>query len=94
MIEGGVSFQADDELIQVRSGELAFAPRGTPHTFANLSDAAARQLIVSTPAGFERYFARLTAERQRVDPPDWALQPIPEVTWLGPTHAERLANER
>ena len=74
VIEGRLSFQVGDELIEVGPGELAFAPRGTPHTFANLSDAAARQLIVCTPAGFERYFARLAAERQRVDPPDWALQ--------------------
>jgi len=37
-----------------------------------------------TPAGFERYFARLAAERQGVDPPDWALQPLPPVESLGP----------
>ena len=36
------------------------------------------------PAGFERYFARLAAERQGVDPPDWALQPLPPVEILGP----------
>ena len=94
MIEGRLSFQVGDELVEVGPGELAFVPRGTPHTFANLSDAPARQLIVCTPAGFERYFARLAAERQGIDPPDWALQPIPEVTRLGPTLAERLGNDR
>jgi hypothetical protein len=26
----------------------------------------------------------MAAERQGVEPPDWALQPIPEVTKLGP----------
>ncbi len=36
------------------------------------------------PAGFERYFARLAAERQGVDPPDWSLQPLPPVEILGP----------
>ena len=41
-----------------------------------------------TPAGFERYFARLAAERQGVEPPEWALQPVPEVTTLGPPIVE------
>jgi hypothetical protein len=63
---------------------VVFAPRGVPHTYANLGDAPARQLIVCTPAGFERYFARIAAERQGVEPPEWALQPIPEVTTIGP----------
>jgi mannose-6-phosphate isomerase-like protein (cupin superfamily) len=84
VIEGTLTFQLGDEIVEAGPGDLAFAPRGVPHTFANLSDAPVRQLIVCTPAGFERYFARMAAERQGVDPPDWALQPIPAVTTLGP----------
>ena len=41
-------------------------------------------MIVCTPAGFERYFARLAAERAGEEPPEWALQEIPEVTRVGP----------
>lgn len=84
VIAGELTFQVRDELFRVGAGELAFAPRGLPHTFANLSDAPARQLIVCAPAGFERYFARMAAERQDTEPPAWALQPIPEVTRVGP----------
>ena len=84
VMEGELTFQLRDELLTVGAGQLAFAPRGVPHTFANLSDAPARYLIVCTPAGFERYFARMAAERQGAAPPDWALQPIPEVTRVGP----------
>jgi quercetin dioxygenase-like cupin family protein len=84
VIEGELTFQLEDERFTVGPGEVAFAPRGVPHTFANLSDAPARQLIVCTPAGFERYFARMAAEREGTEPPEWALQPIPEVTRLGP----------
>ncbi len=40
--------------------------------------------MVITPAGFERYFARMAAKRKGAEPPEWALQPIPEVTTLGP----------
>jgi mannose-6-phosphate isomerase-like protein (cupin superfamily) len=84
VLEGELTFQLADDLFSVGAGQLAFAPRGVPHTFANLSDAPARQLIICTPAGFERYFARMAAKAQGVDPPDWALQPVPEVTTLGP----------
>jgi quercetin dioxygenase-like cupin family protein len=84
VLEGELTLQLGDELFTRGPGELAFAPRGTPHTFANLSGAPARFLLVCTPAGFERYFARLAAEHDGVDPPEWALQPIPKVTRVGP----------
>jgi uncharacterized RmlC-like cupin family protein len=79
-----LTFQLRDEVFTRGAGELAFAPRGVPHTYANRSDAPARALIVCTPAGFERYFARLAAEREGIEPPDWALQDVPTVERLGP----------
>jgi quercetin dioxygenase-like cupin family protein len=82
--EGEVTFQVHDELVTVRAGELAFAPGGVPHTFANRSGAPARFVLVCAPAGFERYFARMAAEKAGVEPPDWALGAIPEVTRVGP----------
>jgi mannose-6-phosphate isomerase-like protein (cupin superfamily) len=84
VLEGELTFQLSDEVFTRKAGELAFAPRGVPHTYANHSGAAARALIVCTPAGFERYFARMAARRQGTDPPDWAMGPIPEVTAVGP----------
>jgi mannose-6-phosphate isomerase-like protein (cupin superfamily) len=84
VMAGELTFQLVDELITAGPGELVFAPRGVPHTYANLNGVPAHQLIVCTPAGFERYFARMAAEREGVEPPEWALQPIPEVTTLGP----------
>jgi quercetin dioxygenase-like cupin family protein len=88
VLEGELTFRLRDELVTARAGDMVFAPRGVPHTFANLSGAPARQLIVCTPAGFERYFARMAAEREGVDPPEWALQEIPAVTHVGPPLAE------
>jgi mannose-6-phosphate isomerase-like protein (cupin superfamily) len=84
VIEGELTFQLRDELFQATAGQVAFAPRGVPHTFTNLGERPARYLIVCTPAGFERYFARIAAKRRGVDPPEWALQPIPEVNHVGP----------
>ena len=56
VLEGELTFQLDDDVFTRRAGELAFAPRGMAHTYANLSGAPARALLVITPAGFERYF--------------------------------------
>ena len=61
-----------------------FAPGGATHTFANRSDAPARYLLICTPGGFERYFARLRAQWAGDDPPQWAMQPYPPTTVVGP----------
>jgi quercetin dioxygenase-like cupin family protein len=88
VLEGELTFQLEDRLFTAGPGELAFAPRNVPHTYANRSGAPARVLIVCTPAGFERYFARMEAERNGVEPPEWALQGWPEVTKVGPRIGE------
>jgi hypothetical protein len=89
VIEGELTFQLGDELFRAKAGDIAFAPRGVPHTYANLSSATTRHLIICTPAGFERYFARMAAERRGEEPPEWALQPIPGSTTVGPRIGER-----
>jgi quercetin dioxygenase-like cupin family protein len=84
LLEGELIFQIEEALVTKSAGELAFAPRNVAHTLANHSDAPARYLLICTPAGFERHFARIAAEAAGVEPPPWALQPIPEVTRVGP----------
>jgi quercetin dioxygenase-like cupin family protein len=84
MLEGELIFQVEDTLATKSAGELSFAPRNVAHALANHSDAAARYVLVCTPAGFERHWARVAAEATGAEPPSWALQPIPEVTVVGP----------
>lgn len=84
MLEGELIFQVDEELVTRGAGELSFAPRNVAHTLANHSEAPARYVLVCTPAGFERHWARVAAEAAGVEPPQWALQPVPEVTVVGP----------
>jgi quercetin dioxygenase-like cupin family protein len=88
VIEGELTFQVEDQLVTKGPGELAFAPRNVPHAFANRSGAEARYVLVCTPAGFERYFARMAAEQEGVDPPEWALQDWQNVTRVGPRIGE------
>src|SRR6266496_2021160 len=79
VLEGELTFQLGDERFTRRAGEIAFAPGGVPHTYANLSGAPARALLVITPASFERYFDRIAAQVTGVEPPLEASKPIPEV---------------
>jgi quercetin dioxygenase-like cupin family protein len=77
ILEGELIFQVDDALVAKGAGELSFAARNVAHTLANHSDAPARYVLVCTPAGFERHWARIAADAAGVEPPQWALQPIP-----------------
>jgi len=89
LLEGELIFQVDEALATKRAGELSFAPRNVPHTLANHSDERARYMLVCTPAGFERHWARIAAEAAGTEAPEWALNPIPEVTVVGPPIAVR-----
>jgi quercetin dioxygenase-like cupin family protein len=84
VLEGELLFQVDEAFETKGAGELAFAPRNVAHALANRSGAPARYVLVCTPAGFERHWARSAAEAAGVQPPQWALRPVPEVTVVGP----------
>jgi quercetin dioxygenase-like cupin family protein len=84
VLEGELVFRVGDALLTRTAGQVAFAPRGAAHALANRGDAPARYLLVCTPAGFERHFARIAAQAHGTEPPPWALQPVPEVVPLGP----------
>ena len=90
VLEGELTFQLGDELSTAGPGSLTWAPRGSVHTFANLADAPARYLLICTPGGFERMFARIVAKRAGEEPDEDALRPYPETTMVGPTVFERL----
>ena len=89
VLAGELSLQLGDQVITGGPGTWAFAPRGVPHTLANLGDQEGRLLVVCTPAGFERHWERIAAAAAGIEPPPWALQPIPEITVLGPQIAEQ-----
>lgn len=84
VLAGDLTFQLGDALLTVGAGGTAFAPRGVPHTLANLSGRPASYLLLCTPAAFERYFARIAADQRGIEPPAWARGPIPDVTTVGP----------
>lgn len=82
VLAGELTFQLGDQRFTRRAGELAFAPRGAPHTYANLSGVPARALLVITPAGFEGYFDEIAARAAGREPRGGAR--LPEVVTVGP----------
>lgn len=52
-------------------GDVAFGPRGIPHRFENRTEAATRFYVMTTPGGFERFFAEVDeafGEGRQFDP--------------------------
>ena len=84
VLEGELTFRLAGDVFTRSAGELAFAPRGVAHTYANLSGAPARALLMITPAGFERYFDRIAARITGSELPPEAAKPLPEVVAVGP----------
>jgi quercetin dioxygenase-like cupin family protein len=84
LLDGELIFQVDETRVTKKAGELVFVPRNVVHALANHTDAPARYVLVCMPAGFERHWARAAAEAAGVEPPQWALQPIPEIRVVGP----------
>ncbi len=72
VLEGEVTAQVGDQVIQARAGTLIFKPKGIPHTFWNMSTAPARLLEIISPGGFEKYFEELAELVAPGGPPDIA----------------------
>lgn len=59
VLEGELVVEVNGQRSTLTAGSAAFLPRGVPHTFANLSERVARTLVVATPGGIERFFAKV-----------------------------------
>lgn len=66
VLEGRVEALLGGEVVYGEPGDLIFKPRGQWHTFWHAGDEPARLLEIIAPAGFERFFAEMTAG----SPPD------------------------
>jgi quercetin dioxygenase-like cupin family protein len=54
--EGSISFTMGDQTRSIGTGDSAFVPRGTIHTYVNTSETDARMIAVYTPSGMEGWF--------------------------------------
>ena len=60
VLEGRVGADLGGEIVYGEVGDLIFKPRGQWHTFWNAGDKPARILEIISPAGFEKFFDRIT----------------------------------
>jgi mannose-6-phosphate isomerase-like protein (cupin superfamily) len=70
VVEGRVSFFVNGGWTEVGPGGAVYLPRGTAHCYRNTGATASRQWILTTPSGFEHFFARCAAEFARPGGPD------------------------
>lgn len=70
--EGRVEFFKDNTWTEVPMGTVVFMPRGVVHTFRNPGTAPLKQLVHTSPAGFEIFFERCAAECAKPGGPDMA----------------------
>jgi quercetin dioxygenase-like cupin family protein len=70
VLEGRVAFLANGEWREAGPGASAFMPRGSVHTFKNVGEQPLRLLIVTVPAGLDKYFCRCDEEFAKPGGPD------------------------
>ena len=56
VLDGAFRFRAGDAVVVAETGSFLFAPRGTPHTWANALERASRMLLTFVPGGMRPFF--------------------------------------
>lgn len=70
VLEGRSSFLIEGRWREVPVGSSIFAPRNSQHAFKNVGDTPLKQLIHTSPSGFETFFKKSEAEFQNGGAPD------------------------
>jgi quercetin dioxygenase-like cupin family protein len=58
LIDGVLNVTLRERTSELGSGAIAHIPKGMPHTLSNVGASAARLLIIQSPPGAERYWAK------------------------------------
>jgi len=70
VIEGRISYFANEMWTEVGPGGVVYLPRGSVHCFRNIGETPSRHWVITTPSGFEVFFARCADEFGKGGPPD------------------------
>lgn len=68
LLEGEIRFHIGDKTFTANPGELAYAPKGIPHSFSLTTDTAKAVLLI-TPAGIETFFKEFGVPAQSLELP-------------------------
>ncbi len=73
IIEGRIRFFSDGRWTEpCGPGTLAYAPRGSRHTFQNAGETPSRHWVITTGGGFGQFFAQCAGVFDQPAPPDMA----------------------
>lgn len=61
IVEGRYGFLAEGEWTEVGPGAVVYVPRGSVHTFRNAGEGVAKHWVLTTPSGFEQFYAECEA---------------------------------
>ncbi len=75
ILEGEVTLEVGDEVIQAGPGDFAFGPRNVPHRYT-VGPEGCRMLFIMTPGGFEGMVRKMSVPAEaRTLPPDTDEEP-------------------
>jgi len=74
VLDGELELVVDGETLSLRPGESRLAPKGVPHTYRVVSEAA-RWLVVTTHGDFERFVRAASRPAERIALPEPMLPP-------------------
>ncbi|HAK13059.1 MAG TPA: cupin domain-containing protein [Chitinophagaceae bacterium] len=90
VIKGEFKVQVGDEVLILREGDSAFAPRKIPHTFAKTSEGVGQMMIIFQPAGkMEEFFIERVNLESEKDP----LKKEAALKTLWDRHGMKVVNE-
>jgi quercetin dioxygenase-like cupin family protein len=93
VLDGVLTIQVGDDLVDLHPGDFASVPPGVAHTFSNIraDQAPVRAVNLMTPGGFDAYFRDMMSLAGQPD--QETMNEIGRrhgITWVGPTIAAKL----
>lgn len=87
ILEGRFSFMCNGKQSVFETGAFVYIPKGTLHTFKNISGTPGRLLVTITPAGLEDFFYAIgTPADGRSTPPPFNPRIIEKLMRLAPEY--------
>jgi quercetin dioxygenase-like cupin family protein len=69
LLDGEVTFEIGDKIIEAKAGSFVFGPRDVPHRYT-VKTPTARLLMLFSPAGFEGFIRETSSPAESLIPPD------------------------
>jgi quercetin dioxygenase-like cupin family protein len=70
VVEGRISYFAEGQWTEIGVGGAVYLPRGVVHCYRNVGTTSSKHWILTTPSGFEHFFAASAAEFAKPGAPD------------------------